>query len=246
MTGLRPSEAGWGSSEFEGVKEDHDRAYALSNEILDLRGHRGKSVLEIMCGIGFDALAMAQHGAAVTFVSPSGKCAELTRRYFAHHGVRGTVEVGDPERLRFGEERFDVVVARGILMFAVCPERVVDEIYRVLKPGGKVYAHLHNKYSWYVLLARLSGTKLVHPEKDPPVSRLHSVKDARNLFAGFSSVGVVMDRFPGAATQRSGMWARLYNKCLVPIASVIPRSMLRPFGFYVLVNGQKPLAGDER
>jgi ubiquinone/menaquinone biosynthesis C-methylase UbiE len=230
----------WGSRQFfDGVKRDHDKAYAYSNKILNIPAHRGKSILEVCCGIGVDALELARHGAQVTFISPSPRCIDLTRKYFGYRDVGAVVEVGNTEELHFEANTFDVVIARGILMFTPDPQKMVNEIFRVLKPRGEVYAHLHNRYSWYLLLAKLSGTNLVHEAKDPPIHKLHSIQEAKRMFAKFSSVKVFLDRFPLKTMKRSGIFVRVYNDVFVPLTQLIPKLIMKPFGYYIIVKATK-------
>jgi ubiquinone/menaquinone biosynthesis C-methylase UbiE len=230
----------WGSRQFfEGVKRNHDRAYAYSNHILDIPAQRGKSILEVCCGIGIDALELAKHGAQVTFISPSRGCIDLTRKYFSYHAVEAVVEVGNTEELHFEANIFDVVIARGILMFTPNPGKMVNEIFRVLRPRGEVYAHLHNRYSWYVLLGKLSRTNLVAEVGNPPVAKLHSVAQAREMFKRFSAVHVFLDRYPSKTNGRSGVVAKLYNIGFVPLANMIPPRILRPFGYYIIIKATK-------
>ena len=230
----------WGSREFfEQIKEDHDKAYADSNEILNIPSHKGKTVLEICCGVGFDALELAKHGAKVTFISPSPRLIELTRKYFAYQGLDANLKIGNGDELPFQANSFDVVIARGILMFTAHPENVLSEIFRILKPDGEVVAHLHNKYSWYVLLARLSRTNLIHEVIDPPVSWRNSIKDAKRMFRNFSSVRFSYGRFPWLTSKRSGLLAQLYNRIFIPFAKIIPKPIIRPWGYYIIIKAEK-------
>lgn len=230
----------WGSPEFfQRVKEDHDKAYAFSNEILNIPAHKGKSVLEICCGIGLDALELAKTGARVTFISPSPKCIELTRKYFTYHDLDATLEVVNAADLSFQANSFDVVIARGILMFTSHPNRLVEEILRILKPGGELYAHLHNRYSWYVILAKISRTNLVYETEDPPVSNLHTVYEAKQVFKDFSSINIFLDRLPSKTSKRSGVLTKLYNSTFVPLVKLIPNPIIRYSGYYIIIKAIK-------
>ncbi len=48
--------------------------------------------------------------------------------------------LADPRALPFADGSFDAVVVDGVLEHSVAPQRVVDEIHRVLRPNGLVYA----------------------------------------------------------------------------------------------------------
>ena len=237
---LRAGDVEWGSRAFyRGIKYNHDKAFAYSNEIVNFPAHAGRSVLGICCGVGLDALEFARNGASVTFMSPSPKINELTRKYFEDNGQAVRLEFAAAEQLPFPSGSFDVVDARGILMYTPSPERVVDEIHRVMRPGGVVYAHMHNRFSWYALLSAVSGTNVIQEGGDPPFRRLHSVRDARRMFRQFASVDTVLDRFPSCTADRMGGLAFLYNNVLVPFTKVIPRSLMRPFGWYIIIKGIK-------
>lgn len=52
----------------------------------------------------------------------------------------------DGQQIPYGNERFDVVFVAGVLhhIDAVDHQKVVNEIFRVLKPGGRLYLFEHN------------------------------------------------------------------------------------------------------
>lgn len=224
---------------FQEIKIHHDKAYALSNQILDLPNIRGKSVLEIGCGIGLDALEYAKHGAHVAAIDLSPICINLAKRYFSYHNLNGVLKIGNAEQLPYKDNEFDVVVARQILMFTPDPQKAVDEMLRVLKPGGEAIALLHNRHSWYALLGKVTGTNLVAEAKDPPVNTLHSIKEANQMFQRFSVVKIILDKFPAKTKRRTGVLARLYNLVFVPVLKIIPRGIIRPFGWYIIIKAIK-------
>jgi ubiquinone/menaquinone biosynthesis C-methylase UbiE len=241
--GIQVSQREVGTREFfEEIKAKFREtygAYAHSDDLLNFRGYLGKSVLEIGCGIGLDALEFAKNGADVTAIDLSPRNIELARKYFAYNGLRATIEVGNAEALRFADNTFDLVVAIGVLYYTPNTETAVEEILRVLKPQGKAICMFFNRYSWYTLLAGISRTNLDHEHGDPPILKLYSAREARELFAKFSSVAVVMHRFPTTTIKRSGVLARLYNYGVVPVSRLIPRALIRPFGFHIVVQATK-------
>ncbi|MHA2320005.1 MAG: class I SAM-dependent methyltransferase, partial [Candidatus Hodarchaeales archaeon] len=224
---------------FQEIKIHHDKAYALCNQILNLPSLNGKSVLEIGCGIGLDALAYAKHGAHVTAIDLSHVCIDLANRYFADNKMRGVIEIGNAERLTYDSNSFDVVVARQVLMFTPNTQKAVDEMYRVLKPGGTAVVLLHNKYSWYALLGKITGTNLIAETKDPPVNNLHSTKEVKKIFQKFSQMNIFFDRFPYKTNRRTGTFIKLYNYIIVPFSKILPKAIMQTFGWYIIIKAIK-------
>lgn len=229
----------WGSKEFfSAIKSQHDRVYAYANRILNLPTLRGRSVLELGCGMGLDTVEFARHGATVTALDLSPTCIDLARRHLAYHGLQAALEMGNAEELPYPADSFDVVVARGLLMFTPDDSGLVDEIFRVLRPGGEAHILLHNRFSWYVLLAKISGTNLLRDPQDPPVNKLYSPWQAARLFDRFSSVEMFFDRLP-LPTERPGTLAQVYNRLFVPLVRWIPAPLIRPVGFYIIFKAMK-------
>jgi ubiquinone/menaquinone biosynthesis C-methylase UbiE len=224
---------------FAEVKSQHDKAYGYANQILNLASLKGRSLLELGCGIGLDTIEFARHGADVTAIDLSPRCIDLAQCLLASYNLHANFELADAEELPHSASAFDIVVARGILMYTPYASRVVDELFRVLKPGGETNVLLHNRLSWYVFLAKLSGTNLFYEGEDPPINRLYSRRQAQQLASKFPRCQIFFDRFPAPTTKRTGAFAQLYNKIFVPCTYILPTAVLRPFGFYIIVKGVK-------
>ena len=123
-------------------------------------------------------------------------------------------------------------------MFTPNDSKVVDEILRVLKPGGQANVLLHNRFSWYAFLAKVSGMKLIHEAQDPPLNRLYSVWQARKIFSRFSFQEIFFDRFP-STTNRRGTLPTLYNQVFLRLARIFPTTLIRPMGFYIIIRAIK-------
>ena len=161
------------------------------------------------------------------------------KKYFVYHNLQATVEIGNVEQLHYSDDSFDVVVARQILMFTPDTQKAVNEIFRILKPCGKVIALLHNKNSWYALLGNVTGTNLIAEAKEPPINKLYSIKEAKKMFENFSSISIFLDKFPSKTNRRNGIFAQLYNNLFIPLTEIIPRALIRPFGWYIIIKAIK-------
>lgn len=109
---------------------------------------RGKDVLEIGCSIATDGLEFARNGARYVGVDLTPNSIEMAKERFNLFGVPGRFEVADAEtRLPFPDNSFDHVYSFGVIHHSPVPERIVREIYRVLRPGGTLTVMLYNRTS---------------------------------------------------------------------------------------------------
>jgi SAM-dependent methyltransferase len=109
---------------------------------------RRKDVLEIGCSIATDGLEFAKNGARYIGVDLTPRSIELAKERFNLFGVAGRFEVADAEkRLPFPNDSFDHIYSFGVIHHSPVPERIVREIYRVLRPGGTLTVMLYNRRS---------------------------------------------------------------------------------------------------
>jgi SAM-dependent methyltransferase len=98
----------------------------------------GDRVLDVACGTGVVAVTAARRGAAVTGLDLTPELLQEARQNARLASVDIDWHEGDVESLPFPPSSFDVVVSQFGHMFAPRPEVAVDEMLRVLKPGGTI------------------------------------------------------------------------------------------------------------
>lgn len=136
----------------------------------DRLGVSGKRLLDLGCGPGYYLEALRDLGAEVIGVEMSET--ELRDRPTP---VTGAI-VGDGTLLPFPEASFDGVVCSNMLEHTPTPERVLEEIARVVRPGGWAYVSWTPWFSpWgghdmnpYHLLGPQVGPRLYERLHGPP------------------------------------------------------------------------------
>jgi SAM-dependent methyltransferase len=118
----------------------HSREGRWIPRLLEFAKHRGETLLGLGDGLGTDWLQYARHGAAVIVCSPVAQQLALARRNFELRGLSGRFLHAAAASLPLENASIDVVCVSGLLHVTDEPGRVLDEVYRVLKPGGKVLA----------------------------------------------------------------------------------------------------------
>jgi ubiquinone/menaquinone biosynthesis C-methylase UbiE len=126
----------------------------LFSKFIDYEWLRGKRVLDIAVGTGFSVVNYARAGAHVTGIDITEYAIHETKRNLELRGLTGDIRKMDAQTLDFPDASFDFVSAHGCLMHMPDTERVVREIYRVLKPGGRIYVWMYHRgwYFWFNLM----------------------------------------------------------------------------------------------
>lgn len=229
-----------GSPEFyRRYIEYYDRFYAYKKRVFQYEKYRGLKVLEIGCGLGIDSYKFAKAGAVLTCIDLSSVAVQGTRRLLQQLGLQAEVLECNAEQLVFPDESFDAVYSFGVLHHVEHEERAFNEVYRVLKPGGEALITLYHSRSWFWLLKRLSGTNVESEAGDPPFARVYSVPEVRELFRDYSQAVVQLERFPQRTRRREGLKAFLFNWVFVPATKALPRRLIRPFGWHLVVKAVK-------
>lgn len=105
-----------------------------------LRLSQGRRCLDIGCGVGEDTRAMAgAFGAEAVGIDVNPRMVEEAQsRSAGRPGV--TFRVGDASSLPFPDASFDAGWVKRTLMHIAEPARVIAEMVRVIRPGGRVVA----------------------------------------------------------------------------------------------------------
>lgn len=124
------------------VDEFHTRARAATRELAEFGDLTpGTRVLDVGSGLGGPARFLAHtHGCDVTGIDLSPEFCDVANRFSAATGLSASTrfEQGNALELPFDEGRFDLAWTVQAQMNIADKERFYGEIYRVLRPGGRL------------------------------------------------------------------------------------------------------------
>jgi SAM-dependent methyltransferase len=127
-------------------------SYALH----EYRDFKGKKVLDVGSGNGYVLSKYAAEGAEVFGIDITEAGINLCRKRFEYLGLNGDFRVADAQEIPFPDKTFDCVCSMGVLHHVPNTQKALDEIYRVLKPGGRlIVMFYHRNSAKYQLLYRV-------------------------------------------------------------------------------------------
>jgi tellurite methyltransferase len=142
----------------------------LLDQILKGRIGPGMSLLDAGCGGGRNLVWFLRSGYEVFGVDADPAAVQQVRRLARHLAPALSPEsfqVSDLDTLPFPEERFDVVVCSAVLHFARDEahfEQMLDEMWRVLRPGGLFFARLASTIGLEGRVRPLDGRRFLLPD----------------------------------------------------------------------------------
>lgn len=122
------------------------------NEFYNYKNHKGIKLLEVGFGQGTDLVQYAMGGADCYGVDITQKHFDLARKNFELRGLKAKLFLEDASKMHFEDDFFDKVVSFGVLHHTPDIEMCIQEIRRVLRPGGVFVMTLYHKWSFFYLL----------------------------------------------------------------------------------------------
>ena len=116
---------------------------------LDKIDFENKDVLEIGIGQAADSMQIVKRGANYYGIDLTEKSIKRIKDRFALLNLPyKEIQVANAERIPYPDDFFDIVYSHGVIHHSPNIENIVDEIHRVLKPGGKAVIMLYHKNSF--------------------------------------------------------------------------------------------------
>ncbi len=186
---------------------------------------RALHVADIGCGIGVQCEVWAERGHVVHGLDIDASLVEAARSRSACSGLCMEFRAGTAESLPWPDESMDLCLAVEVLEHVERWERCLDEIVRILRPGGLLYVSTTNRlcpmqqefnlpfYSWYPAPLKRRYERLSR-SSHPHLAR-HTTYPAVNWFTFYQLRAALRqrglqsrDRFDMIALEHKGPWAR--------------------------------------
>jgi len=136
-------------SGFRAPRNERFYELAFDNILRKIQPSPGSIFLEVGCGRGFHAMRLARRGYKVKAVDFSDAALKTARDNVRAAGLEHLVDVDrqDLTDLSYGDYTFDYALCWGVLMHVPEVGRAIEELSRVIAPGGHLIVHEGNVHS---------------------------------------------------------------------------------------------------
>jgi len=233
-------------------------------ETISRQSWAGRRVLEVGCGQGPLSNHLPSLGATMVGIDMSDaslRRAAEGRRELGHDTL--DLMQADAEQLPFADASFDAVVSFGVLHHTPDTDGSIQEVRRVLKPGGTATVMLYRTGNpkWWATVALRSWSSArdrraeesiadrsrrshgVNDERGTallelfgaPTLKAYSNREVREMFRGFSAVGITNTQ-PGFRRMADIFpWLRFVS----PILGLIDDRFGQVWGFYQVIEARR-------
>lgn len=118
------------------------------DSLIDYESLREKDVLEVGVGNGSNAQLLAQSTRSFTGIDITNYAVKSTKHRLRLVGVDEDVIQMNAEAMEFGDNAFDFIWSWGVIHHSANTRKVLEEIHRVLRPGGEAVIMVYHRSMW--------------------------------------------------------------------------------------------------
>jgi SAM-dependent methyltransferase len=208
-------------------------------DFADFSAWRGKTVLEVGCGIGTDAVNFARAGAIYTAIELSSVSLDLVRKRFAAYGLNGHLLAGDAENLpdQLSGKKYDLVYSFGVLHHTPNPDIAVQSIRKVMHADSELRIMLYNKNSWKGAMID-AGFDQPEAQSGCPVAYTYDEDSVRSLLSGFSIIDIRTDHIFPYIVEEYVNYNYFKQPWFEAMSAEMFRALERRFGWHLLIRAK--------
>jgi SAM-dependent methyltransferase len=209
------------------------------DQLIDFDSLNSKDVLEIGVGNGSHAQLISSLARSYTGIDLTEYAVRSTTKRLQHlegNQPHGKVRRMDAENMSFPDNSFDLIWSWGVIHHSANTRKIVEEIHRVLRPGGVAITMVYYRNLWnYYLVAGLCGgifkgtwwrTRSLHQVRqhciDGAVARYYTIPEWKSLVSDLFSVEEI--RIYGSKSELIPLPA---GRVKAVVKSVIPNNVGR-------------------
>lgn len=167
--------------------------YNVINKIGDLEILKGKRVLEVGCGVGDFSIYLSNYAFEVIGIDFSAEAIRIGNEKIKCNNSKAILKQMDAQNLLFNADEFDIIISCECLEHLPDPKSALNEMYRVLKPGGNIILtteNYSNAMAYLVLYNRLINRPYDSGSGVQPIENFFVFWKVKKMFkdAGFSKI----------------------------------------------------------
>jgi ubiquinone/menaquinone biosynthesis C-methylase UbiE len=224
------------------LQQERYATYYWLKPFIEFGKWSGKDVLEIGSGIGIDSSMFLDHNGNVVSLDLSSNSLRIARSMFNGNFINASALNLD----NLLERKFDLVYSFGVLHHVPSIERVIDQIYDVLKRDGEIIVMLYNKHSLnyfkkflvngllrrWLFKGRSTGELIKYTEHGAtdelrPYMSCYTVKEVRQLFSRFRDLKTEIHQLSPT------------DFPIFKIPNIFLRSLETKLGWFIMIKGKK-------
>jgi len=120
------------------------------------------TLLDVGCGAGLAAEALARYGYSVLGLDAAGEAIEAARAHAASQDLAVSYRVGAPEELLAEPQRFPLITALEVIEHVPEPLAFLATLRELLAPGGRLFLSTLNRTPRAYLAAKVGAEYLLH------------------------------------------------------------------------------------
>jgi len=220
------------------------------DNLIDFGSLGQKDVLEIGVGCGSHAQLLSRAAKSFTGIDLTEYATKCSTARLKCFNCEGTIIRADATKMDFPDNSFDFVWSWGVIHHSANTRKILEEINRVLRPGGKVTVMVYHRSFWHTYVRgalyygilrgeffrKKSLNQVVQETTDGALARYYTVSEWNNSLSDLFVVKKTL-----ILGSKSQIIPLPYNKTKEFLMSLIPNRLgrfivNRPFIGFLMVS----------